>query len=221
MKKTLLATALLTTLIASPTLLANQAGDILIRGGATMVDPDSDKSDVYLNDANSGLRVSVDDDTQLGLNFVYFFENNFAIEVLAATPFTHDIKLHADGADTTTLAEVTHLPPTVSALYYFDTTSNFKPYAGVGFNYTVFYDEEFKSGYKDAGFNDLDLDSSWGFAFQVGADYHLNDKWHINSSIRYIDINTDADFKVGESVKGHAGVDVNPMVYSVMLGYKF
>lgn len=221
MKKLTLATAIATCLIASPQLLANQAGDFLVRGGATMVDPDSGKSDVYLDGANSGLEVSVDDNTQLGLNFVYFYTDNIAVELLAATPFTHDINIHIPEAGSTKLAETSQLPPTLSALYYFNTQSSFKPYVGAGINYTIFFDESFQSDFKDAGFSDLELDDSFGYALQVGADYHIDDKWHINASARYISINTDANFKVAETVDGKADVDIDPMVFSIMLGYKF
>ncbi len=218
MKKSLLAIALLSSL--STVALANQAGDILVRGGATMVTPDSGKSAVFLNGVDSTLQVSVDDNTQLGLNFVYFYDNNWAIELLAATPFDHDIKLHA-GDDTTLLADTKHLPPTLSALYYFDTASAFKPYVGLGINYTIFFDNSFTKGYSAAGFSNLELDNSFGYSVQVGADYDLGDNWSVNVSARYIDISTDATFKVGEATNGLAEVDVDPMVYSVMLGYTF
>lgn len=220
MKKIILTTALLTALGATPQALANQAGDFLIRGGATMVDPDSGKADVYLDGTNSGLEVSVDDNTQLGLNFVYFYTDNIAVELLAATPFKHDINIHTP-AGSDTLGETSHLPPTISALYYFNTAGNFKPYVGAGLNYTIFFDDSFKSDYKQAGFSDLELDNSFGFSLQVGADYHIDDKWHLNASARYIDISTDANFKVAEIVDGKAEVDIDPMVFSVMLGYKF
>ena len=220
MKKSLLTLTVLSALTVSSFASANQAGDILIRGGATMVDPDSGKTSIDLNGADSGLDLSVDDSTQLGLNFVYFFDNNWAIELLAATPFKHDIKLHSAG-DKTALADVSQLPPTLSALYYFDTSSKLKPYLGLGLNYTVFFDDSFTSTYQDAGFSDLDLDGSFGYSVQIGADYELNDKWSINASARYIDINTDASFKVGGTVKGSADVDIDPMVYSLMIGYKF
>ena len=59
------------------------------------------------------------------------------------------------------------------------------------------------------------------FAVQVGADYELNDNWHVNASARYIDIGTDVNFKIGEDIKGSANVDVDPIVFSLMLGYKF
>lgn len=220
MNKTLLAVAILSTLSFSSVAQSYKAGDILVRGGATMVEPDDNKANVKLDGANSGLKVSVDDDTQIGLNFVYFFDSNWAVELLAATPFEHDIKLHA-GDEESTLATVEHLPPTLSALYYFDVNGPFKPYVGAGVNYTIFFSEDFNSTYKDAGFSDLELDDSFGFAAQIGADYEINNKWHINASVRYISISTDADFKVGGAVKGSSEADIDPMVYSIMLGYKF
>lgn len=218
MKKTLLTIALLSSL--STVAVANQAGDILIRGGATMVSPDSGKSAVLLSGADSGLALSVGDDTQLGLNFVYFFDSNWAVELLAATPFDHDIELHADGA-TTLLADTKQLPPTLSVLYYFDTSSALKPYVGAGINYTIFFDNSFTSTYSEAGFSDLELDNSFGYSVQIGADYEIDKNWSVNVSARYIDISTDASFAVSGDNIGSASVDVNPMVYSVMLGYTF
>lgn len=233
MKKSLITLAVLSTLSFGALAQGYQAGDFVVRGGLTMVDPNNDKSGVYVEalGGDTPLSISVDDNTQLGLNFVYFFDSNWAIEVLAATPFTHDVTIHdpqgiSEGVfgvnvDGVTLAEVTQLPPTVSAIYYFDTSSPFKPYVGAGLNYTIFFDEDFKSAPKNLGFNDLELDGSFGFAVQVGADYELNDNWHVNASARYIDIGTDVNFKIGEDIKGSANVDVDPMVFSLMLGYKF
>lgn len=210
-----------------------QAGDIMVRGGITLVEPASDHAGVYVEalGGNTPLSVSVADNSQLGLNFVYFYDTNWAVEVLAATPFTHDVVIHdpqsiSEGVlgsyvDGLTLGEVTHLPPTISALYYFDNQSSFKPYVGLGVNYTIFFDESFKSAPKSLGFNHLELEGSFGFSAQVGTDYQLNDKWHVNASVRYIDINTKASFMIGDSIKGSAEVDVDPMVYSIMLGYKF
>lgn len=222
MKKSLLAITLLSLSLPS---LANQAGDILIRGGLTSVNPDSEKSAVLLSGADSTMSLSVDDNAQLGLNFVYFFDNNWAVELLAATPFTHDVTIHDPnavlGVDGAKLAEVTHLPPTLSALYYLDTGTAIKPYVGVGLNYTVFFEEEFEAAPKSLGFSNLKLDGSFGVALQVGADYEIDKNWSVNVSARYIDISTDATFDVAGDSIGKATVDVNPMVYSVMLGYKF
>ncbi|OUS24168.1 outer membrane protein OmpW [Thalassotalea sp. 42_200_T64] len=234
MKKNIISLAIVSLLASNAVVAASyQAGDFVIRGGITMVDPNSDKATVNVPalGGDTPLSVSVEDNTQIGLNFVYFFDSNWAIEVLAATPFTHDVKIHdpqgiSEGlfganVDGVTLAEVSQLPPTVSALYYFDTGSNFMPYVGAGINYTIFFDEEFKSTPESLGFNDLELDGSFGFSVQIGADYQLNEKWHVNVSARYIDIATEANFKIGDEITGSADVDVDPMVYSLMLGYKF
>ncbi|PKG81258.1 outer membrane protein OmpW [Colwellia sp. 75C3] len=223
MKKTLLTIALLSILPTAA--LANQAGDILVRGGLTMVSPDTGKTPIILGGNDSTMTMTVDDNTQLGLNVVYFFDSNWAIELLAATPFTHDVTIQDPnavlGVDGVKLAEVSHLPPTLSALYYFDTGTSLKPYIGVGLNYTIFFDEEFESAPTGLGLSNLELDGSFGYSVQIGADYHINEKWHVNASIRYIDINSDASFDVGGDSIGTASIDVDPMVYSVMLGYKF
>ncbi len=220
MKKSLLSVALLSASVFAPQALSHEAGDILVRGGITMVQPDSGKTPVLLAGADSGLTLSVDNNYQLGLNLVYFYDSNWAVEVLAATPFSHDVKLQAGDVETN-LGKVSHLPPTVSALYYFDTGSAFKPYVGAGINYTIFFNEKFTSAYQDAGFSELELGGSFGYALQVGADYEINDKWHVNASARYIDINTKATFDVGGESVGKASIDVDPMVYSLMIGYKF
>jgi len=223
MKKSLLTIALLSSL--STATFANQAGDIVIRGGATSVNPDSGKAAVLLAGNDSTMSLSVDDNTQLGLNFVYFFDTNWAVELLAATPFTHDVTIHDPndvlGVDGAKLAEVTQLPPTLSALYYIDTGTAFKPYVGVGVNYTHFFKEEFEAAPKSLGLSNLQLDGSFGFSVQVGADYEIDKNWSVNVSARYIDISSDATFDVAGNNIGKATVDVNPMVYSLMLGYKF
>lgn len=96
MKKSLLTLAVLTSLSLNTIAADYKAGDIVVRGGATMVSPDSGKSVVYVEalGGDTPLSISVDDNTQLGLNFVYFYDNNWGVEVLAATPFTHDVTIH-------------------------------------------------------------------------------------------------------------------------------
>lgn len=225
MKKNILTLTLLTILSSSTFAADYQAGDIVIRGGITNVNPSSDHTSIYLNNTDSTMTLTVDDNSQLGLNFLYFYNANIAVEVLAATPFTHDVTIHDKNAvlnvDGAKLGEVTQLPPTISVLYYIENQSAFKPYVGLGVNYTIFFDEQFEDAPKSLGLSNLELDGSFGLSYQLGVDYLINDNFHINASVRYIDISTDATFDVGGQSIGKATIDVDPMVYSVMLGYKF
>lgn len=216
MRKTKLALALATTLIALPAT-AYEEGDIVLRMGMTNVSTNG-SGDVISGGADSTLDAFAGDNTQLGLNFVYFLSNNLAVELLAATPFDHDITL-SNGND---FASVKQLPPTLSVLYFFnDSQAKFQPYAGVGINYTTFFEEDLTS-YSTGTLNatDLALEDSWGLAAQVGFDYTIDDHWLVNASIRYIDIDTTANFKLG-GTDSHADVRIDPVVTSLMVGYRF
>ena len=218
MKKLILSVAISTALLSaiSPAL-AFEQGDWVVRAGMTNVAPDDSSSNVNVGGVDLGVGVNVDDNTQLGLNFVYFYSQQLAIEVLAATPFSHDIGLNTVGA----LGNTKHLPPTLSANYYFaDPSAKFQPYVGAGVNYTIFFDEEFTSANTSAGFSDLDLDSSLGLAAQVGFDYMLDDKWLVNASVRWIDIDTEASFDLNGSA-GSVDVSIDPFIYSITAGYRF
>lgn len=166
-------------------------------------------------------------DTQLGLNFAYMLTNHVGIELLAATPFEHDVKIKntALGAANGKLGTLKHLPPTLSVVYYpLDSKSPFQPYIGAGINYTWIYDEHVGSRAQGEGFSNFKAENSWGWAAQVGMDYMINDKWMINGQVRYIDISTKATVDnnaLAAGTRAKVNVDVDPMVYMVGIGYKF
>ena len=171
-----------------------------------------------------GVALNIGNDTQLGLNVAYFITDNINIELLAATPFKHDVNFSvADPLGTgNQLGEVTHLPPTLTANYYFnDASSAFQPYVGAGINYTFIFDEEFTGANETAGLSDLSLDNSFGLSAQIGMDYQIDKKWHVNASVRYIDIDTEATFKVGEASGTVNDIEIDPWVYTLSVGYTF
>ena len=216
---------------------AYEQGDWIMRVGATTVDPDTDSDDINLP---GGLvaRADVEDDTALGLIPVYMLTNKFGLEVLAATPFEHNINAVGQGAIKgveVSAGETKHLPPTVSVQWYpRGGKPGWQPYIGLGVNYTVFFDEEVDGdlvsllgdltggAVNDA---DLDLDDSLGFAAQAGVDIPFGDNWAFNLGVWYIDIETDAEINAkanGQSVaKVKFDVDIDPWVYNVGIAYKF
>ncbi|WP_339461033.1 OmpW/AlkL family protein [Pseudomonas sp. EA_105y_Pfl2_R69] len=228
MRKSLLTASLLALSIAAPMAHAYQAGDIIVRAGAITVDPHESSSDIWVGALNSdvaGTKATLDSDTQLGLNFAYMLTSNIGIELLAATPFSHNVGVKGMPGPFAglngNLGELKHLPPTLSVLYYpLDAASAFQPYVGAGINYTWFFDTELSSAAEDKGFSGLDMKDSWGLSAQVGMDYMLTDNIMLNAQVRYIDIDTTGTTSFG-GAKVKVDVDVDPMVYMVGLGYKF
>jgi len=82
-----------------------------------------------------GAPITVEDDSQLSFTVVRMLNPNLGVELLAALPFEHDIRL-----DGTTIGSTKHLPPTVSLQYYVNPTTTVRPYIGTGLNYTYFWD---------------------------------------------------------------------------------
>jgi len=179
---------------------AMDQGDWLIRFGVTNVDPKS----------NNHPAVSVDSATSATINFSYMMTDHWAVELLAAYPFEHDIYL-VGGPE---VGSTKHLPPTVSLQYHFLPDSTFQPYIGAGVNYTTFFSEKLYGQLEGAK---LSLDDSWGLAAEVGADFILNESWFLNVSVRFIDINSDA--KVNGEAFGKVNID--PWVYGAHAGLRF
>ena len=218
----LLAPALLAASIAQ----AHQAGDIIVRAGAVTVDPREDSSGVKLGSTDLGGKATLDSDTQLGLNFAYMLTDKVGIELLAATPFSHDVGIAGSPAGLDALngklASIKHLPPTLSVVYYpLNNGSAFKPYVGAGINFTWFFDEDVSGSAEAKGFDGLTLENSWGLAAQIGADYMLSDNWMVNAQVRYVDIDTTGKTNLEGVGRLKVDVDVDPWVYMVGLGYKF
>jgi outer membrane protein len=227
-RTSLLTASLLSLAIAAPLAHAHQAGDIIVRAGAITVDPQESSSDIWVGALGTdvaGSKATLDSDTQLGLNFAYMLTDHVGVELLAATPFSHDVGVKgmpgAFAGLNGKLGELKHLPPTLSVVYYpLDASSAFQPYLGAGINYTWFFDTKLSSEAEDKGFSGLDMDDSWGLAAQVGMDYMLTDSIMLNAQVRYIDIDTTGTTQIlGDKVK--VDVDVDPFVYMVGLGYKF
>lgn len=159
------------------------------------------------------------------LDFTYFLDKNWALELILATT-KHDVNTTASnltavgGASSTNvdLGSVWLLPPTLSLQYHFN-GEKFKPYVGAGINYTFFYSV-------DAGntIRDVEYDNSFGFGFQLGVDYKLNDKWFLNLDAKYLLLSTDVSVDASNLAAGlsiPAEVDINPFIIGLGFGLNF
>ena len=95
--------------------------------------------------------------------------------------------------------------------YHFMPDAVFRPYAGVGINYTSFSSRNFSI----AGLSTSS--SSWGPALQAGFDYQIAPRWYINADVKYVWMNTDVTLNGAKLTN----VDINPWMFSVGIGYRF
>ncbi|MFC1100088.1 OmpW family outer membrane protein [Pasteurella multocida] len=204
MKKTVFALGVMAALVAGSAV-AHQAGSVIVRGGPILVVPNASTN-------HDGFKFDVNSNAQLGLTATYMATDNLGVELLAATPFSHEITL-----GNTLVGKTKHLPPSLYAQYYFlDKDAKARPYVGAGVNYTTFFSEKAVLN----GVTDLKLKDSWGPAFNAGVDIQVADNLFLNTAIWYAKIKSKATFKLGD-VEHKVNVKLDPTVFFVGLGYRF
>ena len=210
---------------------AHEAGEWIVRVGATMVEPREDSGPVTLNGTplllgGKGSQLGVDASTQLGLTVNYMLSKTWSVELLAATPFRHDA-MGTGALAGLKIADAKQLPPTLSLIYHFPEIGKWQNYVGVGLNHTFFFSEEITGaaaatlGTLGLTGGSLSMDSSTGASLQWGVDYHLDNDWLVNASVRWIDIDTTADIAFSNGSRLTADVEIDPLVYTLAVGFSF
>ena len=204
MKKTVLAAALLGTMLSSAAF-AQQIteGSWLVRARA-----------VHLESSNG-------DSTPLGLStnnkwlpevdFTYFYTKNLAVELILTVPQKHT--LYSNGG---AIGTFKHLPPTLTAQYHFTDLGNFKPYVGAGVNYTRLSNVNFAPAVAAALNPSVDK-NSFGLALQVGVDIPVGNNMYLNLDVKKVQIRTD----VASFGKNVGTFKVDPVLVGIGLGWRF
>lgn len=174
---------------------------VKFRLGVTQVEPKDHPGDLY-----DGTKTHISNSYAGTLSNLYFLTPNVALDLLVGTAPKHDIYGNGQKIGTTR-----YLPPTLSVQYNFNPEGRFNPYVGAGVNYTYYINEKLLSGDK------LDITNSFGFAATLGMDYNINKNWSLGAEVRYIDVNS--DLRVNGVTVGNG--DVNPMLYTLNVGYRF
>ncbi len=221
--KNLLVAAGLLAFMAAPAL-AYEPGTFVLRGGVGTIDPKS--NNLSFVDGEDSVSLDVRSGTSMTLTGTYMFNENWALDILAAYPFEHDIKANVDlGQDSGTvkIADTKQLPPTLSVQYHFAPDRDFQPYAGVGLNWTTFFSTDLVPAAIDDEVDCISLKDSFGVAAQLGGDWKIGERTVVNFDVRWIDI--DSELRVGgpaiEGKQKVGTVEIDPWVYSLNLGYHF
>jgi outer membrane protein len=234
MKTSLIVSSLIIVGLASP--IAMAADKFSVNVGAIGVMPNDDSASLPVIESIAGLDagstgVTVDENTQLGITFDYRLTPNWSLELVAATPFKHEI--HGTGAiDGLKIGETKHLPPTLLAQYHFTLDNDaIDPFIGFGVNYTTFFEEKVSPDLGGVLTDlavitaddevELALSNSWGFALQAGVNIELADNWGLHVMVSRMAIDTVADVRINGVTAESVAVDIDPTVAMLGIRYSF
>jgi len=197
----LLAAALATFALAAPatSAFAQDSGDWLIRARAIHLNSD--------NDDTTGLGLNINDRWIPEVDISYFFTPNWATELVLTYPQKQDLNSSVLGIQVGTLK---HLPPTLSLQYHVTGLAGWRPYAGVGVNYTRFSSVDLAPG--------VDIQrNSVGPAVGAGFDVPIGGGWLLNVDAKKVWIDT----KVSVGGSGVGTLNIDPWLIGIGVGKRF
>lgn len=107
-------------------------------------------------------------------------------------------------------AQITQLPPTLTAKYHFKNSTRFTPYIGLGATAFISWDEEGLV---------KDVKEEFGVAGQIGFNFQPADakNWGVFFDARYAQLSPEVTLTDGTKFD----LDIDPMIYTIGYSYKF
>jgi len=175
-------------------------GQFMVRGRAVFIDFHNGQNDLPV-------KVEADNRWIPEVDLSYFFTPNIAAELVLTYPQNVDIKVAGNQAGT-----IKALPPSLMLQYHVTEFGAFKPYVGLGLNYTIFT----KRSNILNGVASVE-NSSFGLAGQIGFDYMFTKNWGLNVDVKYVQMDTDVKVN-GNSI---GKLDLNPITAGIGVSYRF
>jgi outer membrane protein W/outer membrane protein OmpA-like peptidoglycan-associated protein len=219
------------SLVAAPLASFAETSPWIFRAGVGFLNPASDNVESLTGTRDSSdVTLVVDSAFSLVGDVTYMFSKHFGVELLLAAPFSHGLDAKPYDGGEVRIGDVEHIPPTLSAIWSFmPEHETFRPYVGVGVNYTLITDEALRNdGLATLGLpagTKLTLDDSIGPAAVLGFDSYLTDsrQWFVNANVRWMDIDSDYEVRlpITNSQPLRGTVEIDPITVSLQLGYRF
>jgi outer membrane protein len=183
--------------VGTTSALAQDTGDWIVRARALRLISD--------NDDTTGLNLGVNNKWMPEVDITYFFTPNWAAELILTVPQKHS--LYTNGTKIGTLRQ---LPPTLSLQRHLTDLPGFRPYFGIGINYTRITDQDLVDPVSISK-------NSWGPAVGFGVDVPVGGGWLVNLDAKKVWIDTDVKIS-GEKI---GTLNIDPWLLSVGVGYRF
>lgn len=184
---------------------------------------------VGVNRPNTGAEIETAD--TLGLAFTHYFTDNISGEIVAGIPPNHEVKGTGNYAQYGKLGSVKQWSPALLVKYhFFDAKTKFRPYVGLGVNYTWFTGETITNQnfvnreFAPGAHMTASAKPSWNPVFNIGANYAITDSWFVGLSISYVPLSTRASFTTQAgpvTIQSHTKIKIDPVVTFLNVGYRF
>lgn len=200
--------------------------------GIANVQPHSSTSDFSGPFTPGGISLEVRNKTTPLVSYTREINDQWDVELAIGIPPRHDIVLKVNNPNLPASAQalsgqvgatLRQVAPTLFVNYKFlDKTSTFRPYVGVGINYTQFDKASVTptGNALNGGPSSISLEDSVGLALQAGVAYRLSDAWSVSASMATARVKS----KITTNTLGiqrTADISFRPRVFTVAMGYSF
>ncbi|MBC3871317.1 OmpW/AlkL family protein [Undibacterium oligocarboniphilum] len=225
MKKTKIAAAILLGLLSTASFADEYNNTVKAGVIGVFLHPESpdftSNGPAFLTPQPAGLTIG--NATTVLFGFTHRLTDHLDFDLTAGLPPEHNVYGRGVLGPYGVIAKVKQRAPTVFINYNFGAASDtFRPYVGLGLNYTQFFDATATASNNIAtgGPTKIDLKESFGLAAQIGARYKINERWSLIGSLATAKVKTDLTATTG-SIERKTKIDFKPIAVTLGVGYSF
>lgn len=147
----------------------------------------------------------------------YFFTRNLAAELILTYPQKHTVRVTQSAVGAFEAGSLKELPPALTIQYHFMPDAQFRPYVGIGFNYTTFSSVNLAPLNAVSGGSASIDRSNLGGVLQAGFDVKVGANSYINFDVKKVYIQTDLALNGAKlsTIKG------DPLLVGIGYGFRF
>ena len=219
---------------------AQSAGSVTLSAGWLHIAPQGDATPLTV-ESIGGLAVNrqlvgtgahASSTNTVGITTEYYVTDNIGVAMLLGLPLK--VNLVGDGAlhKYGNLGSTRPMPPAIELRYHlFSAESRFRPYLGLGVNYTWFTqvrttNSQFVTdSLGPGGSARATLSSSWNPVLEVGANYAITKHWSIGTSLDYMPVKTNLTLygqtATGTPIVSRSTLRLDPLSVFVNVAFTF
>ncbi|WP_206996562.1 OmpW/AlkL family protein [Trinickia mobilis] len=168
----------------------------------------------------------------IGITTEYYVTDKIGVALLYGLPLKVNLVGNGTLQKYGTLGSTTPMPPALDLRYHlFSAESKFRPFIGLGVNYTWFTQvratnsQFITDSFGPGGSAHATLSSSWNPVFELGANYAITKHWSVGASLNYIPVKTNLTLygqtAMGTQIVSKSTLRLNPLSVFLNVGYTF